>query len=94
MNNLHDRKYNEVLVYVQLYSNQLPLYKTDVPLASFCRVVLEADPFAAAFAIHSEELFLRLTVDADQISSSGHTVLVCSSPALLMLPVHIVEELQ
>jgi len=56
-------------------------------------VVLEADPLAAAFAVQRQKLFFLLIVDADQISSSGDAVLMCSSPALLHGPVHIVEEL-
>lgn len=60
---------------------------------SSCRVVLEADPLAAAFAVQGQELLLLLVVDADQVSVSSQTVLTSSAPALPLGPVHIVEEL-
>lgn len=83
---------------IYLYPNYHPpgtcVYETHIILTSFCWVVLEAYPLAAAFAVQRQELFLLLTVDADQVSSSGDTVLMCCPPALLLGPVHIVEELQ
>lgn len=63
-------------------------------LASFCWIVLEADPLAAGFAVQGQELLLLLTVDADQVGSSSATVLLRCPPAFLQGPVHVVEELQ
>ena len=83
-----------VFICIPMIFHQGPLYKTHITLTSFHRVVLEADPLAAGFGVHGQELFLLLSVDADQIGSSGHTVLMCGSPALLQGPVHTVEQLQ
>lgn len=65
-----------------------------VLLTSLRRIVLEADPLAAAFAVLGQELLLFLVVDADQISSPRQAVLISCSPALLLGPVHVVEELE
>lgn len=63
-------------------------------LTSLCRIVLEANPLAAAFAVLGQEVLLLLVVDADQISSPRYAVLISRSPALLLGPVHVVEELE
>lgn len=69
-------------------------HRSHALLTSLCGVVLEADPLAAGFAVLRQELLLLLTVDANQISSSCNAVLISCSPALLLGPVHIVEELE
>lgn len=86
-NSLHDGNIHEVFgvffICIPNSFHQDLFYTRNMTLTSLCRVVLEADPLAAAFAVQRQELLLLLIVDADQISSSGNTVLTCCSPALL-----------
>lgn len=69
-------------------------FAAKVWLTSLRGIALEADPLAAGFAVLGQEFLLFLVVDADQIGSSGYAVLMSCSPALLLGPVHVVEELK
>lgn len=69
-------------------------FKSLIPLTPLCGIVLQADPLAAAFAVLRQELLLLITMDAHKIPPSCDTVLIGCSPALLLGPVHVVEELQ